>query len=281
MTSPGSTSDSQPGSPAASLVHRAARAGLALGLGAAVAGAGWQRGALTPDGAIAATFVGASTFGAGGPAAAAALIAFFVSGSALSRRARVPGEVESAKGHRRDSLQVLANGGFAALTALISGARPGAARGAMIGALAAAAADTWASEIGVRSSTPPRSILSGRPVRPGTSGGVTGLGWLAAGVGATLTGTVFAAFDRTGRGRRDAIGRALVGGLVGTLADSIAGATIQAGYACAVCGVPAEAPGAHCGRPRIQVRGHQWVTNDVVNGIGTASGALVGALLAW
>jgi len=151
----------------------------------------------------------------------------------------------------------------------------------MIGALATAAADTWASELGVRSRTPPRSIVTGQLVPPGMSGGVTGLGWLAAGAGALLIGAVFAAFDRARGGRSDAIVRALAGGLVGTLADSIAGATIQAGYACAVCGAPAETPGMHCLSPRIQVKGHLWVTNDIVNGLGTATGALVGALLPW
>lgn len=253
------------------------RAALCLALGASVAGLGWRRGALSGDGAVAATAVGASTFGFGGLPASLALIAFFTTGSALSRRNTAPDEVASAKGHRRDAWQVLANGGVAsaALALWAAGWRPG--RAAALGALAAAAADTWASEIGVRSPTPPRSIVTGNVVRPGSSGGVTPLGWLAATGGALVVGVAWmAAGDR----RAAWLGLALVAGLAGSLADSLAGATIQAGYRCEVCGEPVESPGEHCGRPRRLVRGRVWITNDVVNVIGTVAGGLVGASLA-
>ena len=102
--------------------RRLARALLAVGLGGLIAGLGWRRGALTADGAAAATAVGALTFGFGGLPASLALVAFFVSGSALSRRQTRPGEIQAAKGHRRDALQVLANGGVAALALGASGA---------------------------------------------------------------------------------------------------------------------------------------------------------------
>jgi uncharacterized protein (TIGR00297 family) len=261
------------------VIRRAVRPALSLALGGLVAGLGWRRHALTADGAVAATTVGAATFGFGGLPASLALIAFFVSGSALSRRRAVPGEIPAAKGHRRDAVQVLANGGVAALALSLSarGSSSGccaSGRGAALGALAAAAADTWASEIGVRSPSAPRSIVTGRVVRPGTSGGVTPLGWLAAAAGAVVVGGAWAgAADR----RAATVWLALAGGLAGSLADSVAGATLQAGYACVVCGQPAEAPGLHCGQPNRLVRGHAWVTNDVVNLIGTATGALVGA----
>lgn len=135
--------------------HPIQRLILAVGLGGLVAGFGWRRGALSTHGALAATAIGAATFGFGGLPASLALIAFFASGSALSRRKTVTGEVVAAKGHRRDAVQVLANGGVAALGLVLAGAgwRPG--RAAALGALAAAAADTWASEIGVRSPSPP------------------------------------------------------------------------------------------------------------------------------
>ena len=253
-----------------------ARLGLGIGLGAIVACLGWRRGALSGDGAVAATAVGASTFGFGGLPASLALIAFFASGSVLSRRRAVAGEVPSAKGHRRDAVQVVANGGVAAVALMGSALGWRRGRAAALGALAAASADTWASEIGVRSPSPPRSIMTGELVPPGASGGVTPLGWLAAAAGATLVGGTWALADR-----RNAswIAIAIVAGLAGSFVDSVAGATIQAAYKCKVCGLPAEVPGLHCGRERSLVRGRSWITNDVVNGMGTAAGAVVGAVL--
>jgi len=245
-----------------------------------VASLGWRRGALTLDGAAAAAGIGASTFVFGGLRASLSLIAFFVSGSALSRRKAVAGEVAAVKGHRRDAVQVLANGGVAAAALALGGAGWRRAESAALGALAAAAADTWASEVGVRSSSPPRSVVTGELMLPGASGGVTPLGWGAAAGGALVVGAVWALAsrpsERNGRSGR-VLGVALVAGLVGSLADSVAGATIQGSYQCAACQAVAESPGLHCGVPVQLVRGYSWITNDVVNGIGTVAGALTGA----
>ncbi len=259
-------------------LHRALMA-VVLGLGVAVGG--WAKGALSAGGALAASVVGAATFGFGGLPAGAALVAFFVSGSWLSRRAAVAGEVASAKGHRRDALQVVANGGVAALAAVASGLGFGLADGAVLGALAAAAADTWASEIGVRSRAPPTSIASGKPVSPGTSGGVTSLGWLAAGLGGLFVGLVYAATARGRFGWRQPVLVALAAGLIGSLGDSIGGATVQAAYRCPACGALVESSRRHCRdamQPATLVRGARWVTNDAVNLIATCIGGLIGAV---
>ena len=257
----------------------ALRAAAAVGLGAGIAVGGYRRGALTADGALAASAAGAATFGWGGFPAASALVLFFVSGSWLSRRRPVAGEVAAAKGHRRDALQVLANGGIAALAATLGAAGMSRAPGAIVGALAAAAGDTWASELGVYSPTRPRSIVSGRPVPPGTSGGVTALGWLAAAGGAGSVGLAYALAGGWLCAAPRVMATALVAGLAGSLADSLAGATLQAAYRCQHCGATAEVAGAHCDVPLVLVRGAPWVTNDTVNLICTATGGLVGALL--
>src|SRR6267378_259146 len=96
------------------------------------------------------------------------MLAFFVSSSLLSKK--------TTRNHR----QVLANGGVAALAALAGSWVPFA------GALAVATADTWASEIGRHSRTPPRLITNGKPVPAGTDGGMTVLGTVGGIVGAGL-----------------------------------------------------------------------------------------------
>lgn len=259
----------------AALARRLAAAALPA---SAVALAGWRRSALTKTGAIAAAVVGTLVYGLGGLAAAAALVAFFVSGSRLSRRRLVSGELVAAKGGRRDALQVLANGGAAATAAILANAGYPHAQGGILGALAAAAADTWASEIGVRSSTPPRLITTGERVPPGTSGGVTRLGWLASAGGAAF---VAAAYLLAGRGRDwpAAPPSALLGGLLGSLADSLVGATLQASYRCDRCGQRSESPRHACARGGAMrvTRGRAWMTNDGVNLVGTTVGAAVGA----
>ena len=62
----------------------------------------------------------------------------------------------------------------------------------MTGALAAAQADTWATEIGARASRPPRLITTSKRVPRGTSGGVTPLG-----TGGGVAGAVLISFIGT------------------------------------------------------------------------------------
>jgi uncharacterized membrane protein len=173
---------------------------------------------------------------------------------------------------------VLANGGAAACAAILVSNGLTRARGGIVGALAAAAADTWASEIGIRSPTPPRLITTGKLVPPGTSGGVTRLGWLASAGGATL---VAAAYLLAGRGTdwRPTLLSALLGGLLGSLADSLVGATLQASYRCDRCGHRSESPRHGCGQGGAMqlARGRAEVTNDAVNLVATTVGAAVGA----
>ncbi len=122
----------------------------------------------------------------------------------------------------------------------------------------------------------PRLITSMQSVPPGTSGGVTPEGLLASLGGALTVGIAAAVF---GGGAR-VILRAVVAGVVGSIADSLIGATLQAGYVCDRCQQPTEEPvHARCGRPTRHVRGRGWVTNDVVNAIATGCGSIIG--LAW
>jgi len=82
-------------------------------------------------------------------------------------------------------------------------------------------------------------------------------------------------------GKADAINRSLpiiglFSGLVGSLADSLMGATIQAMYFCPICKKETERRVHNCGTPTLLQRGIPWFDNDVVNFLATLSGALVG-----
>jgi uncharacterized protein (TIGR00297 family) len=241
-------------------------------LGVGIAALAYWRKTLTLDGAVTAAGVGWLTFARGGLPAAGALLAFFGTSSALSRvgeRRKRSNALPQVKGARRDAWQVLANGGVATLCAVAG--RP---RG-LVGALAAAGADTWATELGLLSRAQPRRITSLAPVPPGTSGGVTLQGLLASVGGALAVGLGYAIFGRDWSILRTA----LLSGLSGSLIDSLLGATLQAAYWCPHCELPTEdAQHARCGSDTELRRGYTWMTNDTVNGLATSSGALIALL---
>jgi uncharacterized protein (TIGR00297 family) len=234
-------------------------------------------------GAGAACLVGGTVLGFGGWAWAALLVFFFASSSALSfvktsdpRKARAAETFE--KGGRRDAAQVLANGGAAGMAALLAFfAEPQCLPlfvGAFTGALAAATADTWATEIGVLSSRQPRMVTTGKVVPAGTSGGVTLLGSAVGLAGAVLIG--LAASLMQGWGGFTLLPVAVAGGLAGSLADSLLGAAVQASYICPRCEKVTESPVHRCGTRASLARGLPIINNDVVNLLATATGAVVG-----
>ncbi|HEX2517908.1 MAG TPA: DUF92 domain-containing protein [Chloroflexota bacterium] len=260
----------------------------------AVGLAGWSLGALSPGGAVAAGLVGGTVLARGGLPAAGALVAFFVTSSALGRyKARAKarrGVLAQAKGGRRDAWQVLANGGAGAVALALGGRR---AAPAFLGALATAGADTWATELGLLASGPPRLLTTLRPVAPGTSGAVTPQGTLAAVGGALTVGAtwgVVQALERRlapqrAQGGLEPAGRAVplavVTGTAGAFVDSLLGATVQGAYWCPTCQEPLEvAQHPRCGGRATLVRGWPWLTNDAVNALATATGAVLGATLA-
>jgi uncharacterized protein (TIGR00297 family) len=247
--------------------------GVVLGGGVAALAYWWR--ALTWDGAVAAAVVGCIVFGRGGAPAAGALLGFFGTSSTLSRvvpsRQR-QGSIAQAKGARRDAWQVLANGGFATLSILLGRERGG---GGFLGALSAAGADTWATEVGMRVGRNPRLITTLWPVAPGTSGGVT-LEGLAASLGGGLS--VGAAWSCLGGGWQ-AVPLSVFAGMSGSLIDSLLGATIQALYRCPRCGASIEEPfHGPCGARAELVHGRAWATNDVINALSTLAGAVIGAV---
>jgi len=262
-------------------------------LSAVAGGLGYWRRALTLGGFAGAMLVGTLTFGLGGWIWGLLLITFFVSSSLLShyRRAdKVPVADKFAKGNRRDLGQVLANGGAGAALAVAFAQYPEPLLfAAFLGVMAAVNADTWATELGVLSRVPPRLVTTNQEVPPGTSGGVTGLGTWASVAGALLIGTVATALTQVaslwnGNGwSLQAVSfpvLAVVGGLAGSLFDSLLGATVQGIYFCDSCGRETERTVHLCGRTTHLVRGWPWLNNDVVNLVASLVGGLTAAVLA-
>jgi uncharacterized protein (TIGR00297 family) len=284
--------------------------GLGTLLAILIATAARKTRSLSRTGAYAAVVLGATIFGLGGLGWAVLLLAFFISSSLLSRlfkRRKMALDEKFSKGAERDAAQVLANGGIAGLFALAHLLFP-AASWPWIGcaaALAAANADTWATELGVLNPHPPILITTGKPVERGTSGGVSLAGTLAALGGAALIAMFAVLFwqGNTGLsipGLSNDLSRQLgmapveigfseglawfvlltLSGLFGSLIDSLLGATWQAIYHCPQCRKETERHPLHsCGQATHLVRGYGWLDNDWVNTACTLSAALAAIIL--
>jgi uncharacterized protein (TIGR00297 family) len=225
---------------------------------------------LTPDGVVAALAVGGSVAWGLSWRGVALLFVFFLSGSLLTQLAE-------RRAPQRTARQVLANGGVAAIAALFS-AWPVAA-----GALAAAAADTWATEIGAFSPFAPRLITSGQRVPRGASGGITVLGTLGGVAGAALIAGLATVLQPRGMAPglahpRNLLALVTVAGVAGMLLDSVMGATVQGKYQCPECDARFERGNTVCHQPVRRIRGFRWLDNDAVNLAATLCGATVAAL---
>jgi uncharacterized protein (TIGR00297 family) len=229
---------------------------------------------LTASGAVAATLVGAAAV-IGGYEWVVLLLFFFASSSAVSHwraaeRERRVGPLVWKAG-RRDAIQVLANGGVFGLAAVLSSVTGSPSWHAIgIGAIAAATADTWSTEIGTVLGGTPRMILGWREVAPGTSGGITIAGSVAAVVAALLASLV------AGSVHWDTPMRAVAaGGIAGSLVDSVLGATVQERRWCPDCSTPTERRIHSCGTTTLHRGGIRGCDNDTVNLITTIAGAVV------
>ncbi|KAI8472982.1 MAG: integral membrane protein DUF92-domain-containing protein [Monoraphidium minutum] len=262
-----------------------------------IAAWGHRRGSLSPSGAVAAAVVGLATLGCS-LRLGATLLAFFFASSKLThfKEELKEGIEEGAKrGGQRDWKQVLCNSGVPTLLAIGYGALAGCLdlplgalpgieawradvltllMGGFLGYYACCCGDTWASELGVLSSDTPRLITTLQPVRRGTNGGVTLLGLSASLAGGLFTGAAFylaAAVSPTlwvfDLQRQAALAQwrlvplGLMAGLLGSLLDSLLGATLQfTGYDPAA-GKVTSRPGPGV----VRVAGLPWLSNNAVN----------------
>lgn len=237
-----------------------------------VSGEAYRKKSLTLSGAIAAMVMGTIYFAAGHLFWFGILLVFFVSSSVLSKyKQSHKSDLEKsyAKTGRRDAGQVLANGGLGMLLCLVNAIWPHPEWAYVyIGIMATVTADTWATEMGSLSRKPPRSVLNGRRIPAGTSGGVSLLGTMAAAMGGVMIGGFAWLFEVVAElPERSLLIWLLVGlisGLVGAFTDSILGASLQVMYKCRVCDKDVEVL-HHCGQGTVKIRGLNLMNNDAVN----------------
>jgi len=234
-------------------------------LAAALSVAGYATRWLTLDGTIAAAFVGGGVFAGSGWKGGLLLAIFFVSGSVLTQlnRSRGRASSESPQG-ARNARQVLANGLWAAIGAMLVPSRPAEGWAILTGGLAAAQADTWATELGVLNPTAPRMITDMRKhVERGTSGGISLSGTFASLLGASIIALPAVLLSPVGALNQTYFSLITVAGLAGSLFDSFLGATVQAMYFCPTDQKETEKHPLHtCGTPTVHIRGWEWLNND-------------------
>lgn len=246
----------------------------------------WKMGWLSFDGAFASFGVGLIVFGVGGLSWAIILLVFFVSSSVLSKffkSKKIDSEKYSAKGSHRDAGQVLANGGLACLFVLLSlffkfEWWPWVGFSA---ALAAANADTWATEIGALSKKLPVLITDGREVEKGTSGGISLEGILGSLGGAGVVALAACLlWPQPGGGNAGIFIAIWAAGCLGSVVDSFLGATLQRVNFCPKCQKETEKEPYHtCGTEIEFKRGWKWLNNDGVNFFCTLTAALTAIVL--
>jgi len=168
---------------------------------------------LSFDGIMIGNIIGLIVFLNGGLHAFSTLLLFFM----VAEIATIYPKAKK-KHEQRNEWNILGNGGPAALAILFG------FKIAFFGAVAAALADTLSSEIGILSKKKPVLITNlKKEVEPGTDGGVTILGILAAVVGASLI--ALSAFYAFPNAYLAVI--LIVSGVLGSLFDSILGARFE------------------------------------------------------
>ena len=181
---------------------------------------------LTIDGAVSAGIFGSIAYGLGGFTGAAVVLGFFISGSVVSDR-YISKEGFLEKSFRRDGKQVWSNGFWFALWIIIwflSGTH--AFMIAAITAISVSTSDTWATEIGdkrIKGKT--RLITTWKKVTPGTEGGISFWGTLAAILGAFFIALLYWFFSPSSS--LAAIGLISSIGFLGCILDSYLGALFQ------------------------------------------------------
>ncbi|RKZ01967.1 MAG: hypothetical protein DRQ10_01090 [Candidatus Hydrothermota bacterium] len=233
----------------------------AIGAGVLIAVPSYWLEYLTADGAYWTAIVAVTVVVFGGWVWLAAILAFFLSSSLLTKLLADRSEVKA--GEARDSHQVLANGGVPLIIAILNRFvhLPNIDWFVLyLISLAIVNSDTWSTELGTLSPTDPRSIIDWRAMPKGSSGAISFVGTLGG-----LAGAAFIALIATFAGYgMDTFILITAAGLLGNFIDSILGATIEVKYLCEKCGRVLDVE-FHCGQKTQYLSGFKWFGNNTVN----------------
>lgn len=205
---------------------------------------------LTLPAALTGGVLGCIMYAGGGYTSLAILVAFFVMGTAATswkKKEKLLLKMNDSHQLTRNTGQVLANAGVAALLALLACLLPAQKVLWLVmlaGSMAAATADTLSSELGTVYGRRFYHVLSWKPDTRGLDGVISIEGTLIGAAGAAI----IAAIHAWGNGWSSAFFIIVLAGAAGNFVDSILGAALER---------------------------KQYLTNDAVNFFNTLSGALV------
>ena len=250
----------------------------------AFAGVAFALKLLSKSGAVATAVLGTVVLGGGGGYFMVPMLVFFLTSSLLSKMGRdrkASTNKGDSKGSVRDATQVFANGGVAGIIVLIYALTVRHSDYTQsrllliyyLSAIAAANADTWATEIGKFSPHPPRFLRNWKTVTPGTSGAISPLGTVGAALGAILIPLSALPFWHLNPVE---LVTPILCGFFASLVDSVLGATLQGVYENPATGEITERPEL-AGKEARLVRGFRFLNNDGVNFLS----CLAGVLLCW
>ena len=223
--------------------------------------------ALTAGGALCAFVMGVTVFWTTRAEGFLLFMLFFLScnvvGKISKRLRKGKTEIAEKKGHRRDVMQVVANGLMTTIAALLWFFTSKTVALIMFGAaVAEATSDTFAGEVGRLSKSGPVSIRNFRPVPVGMSGGVTFLGMVGAFLSSAMIAFCWYIWFQ-GVSVYAAVLVCLMG-FSGAVMDSYLGASVQAHYVDPDTGMLTENDEKD-GRKLELAQGIRWVDNDMVN----------------